>query len=55
MLYCVRYEKTLPPWIIGEVDIEAEDPDDALKQFYKHHDRQEERPIFVSQRIYQTT
>jgi hypothetical protein len=42
-MYSVKYEKTLPPWYSGIDKIEAETSEDAVKEFYKHHDSFEER------------
>ena len=47
-MYCIQYEKTIPPWRIGQDEVEAEDPQDAVKEFYKHHDSFEDR----IQRVY---
>ena len=48
-MYSVRYEKTLPPWYSGIDKIEAETSEDAVKEFYKHHDSFEERVRSVSE------
>jgi len=42
-MYFVQYEKTLPPWYFGTDKIQAETLEDAMKEFYKHHDSFEER------------
>ena len=42
-MYSVQYEKTLPPWYIGQDEIEAETSEDAVKEFYKRHDSFEDR------------
>ena len=42
-MYSIQYEKTLPPWYIGTDKIQAETSEDAVKEFYKHHDSFEER------------
>jgi len=42
-MYYVQYEKTLPPWYSGIDKIEAETSEDAVKEFYKHHDSFEDR------------
>ena len=52
-MYSVKYEKTLPPWYSGIDKIEAETSEDAVKEFYKHHDSFEER--FRSVREVQST
>jgi hypothetical protein len=51
-MYSVQYEKTLPPWYIGQDEIEAETSEDAVKEFYKHHDSFEERIMHVSRTKY---
>ena len=51
-MYCIRYEKTIPPWIIGEAEVEAETSEDAVKEFYKRHDPFEERVTHVSRSLY---
>ena len=47
-MYFVQYEKTLPPWYSGTDKIQAETSEDAVKEFYKHHDSFEERIRSVS-------
>ena len=42
-MYVIRYEKTLPPWLVSQDEVEADDPEDAVKEFYKHHDSFEDR------------
>ena len=43
-MYSVMYEKTIPPWsMVGQDEIEAETSEDAVKEFYKHHDSFEDR------------
>ena len=42
-MYLIQYEKTLPPWCSGMDKIEAETSEDAVKEFYKHHNSYEER------------
>ena len=42
-MYYVQYEKTLPPWYIGTDKVEAETSEDAVKEFYKHHNSFEDR------------
>ena len=42
-MYSIQYEKTLPPYYIGTDKVEAESTEDAVKEFYKHHDSFEER------------
>jgi len=37
-MYVIRYEKTLPPWLVSQDEVEADDPEDAVKEFYKRHD-----------------
>ena len=51
-MYCIRYETTIPPWIIGEDEVEAETSEDAVKEIYKRHDFLEERIIYVSRSFY---
>ena len=41
-MYFVQYEKTLPPWYSGTDKIQAETSEDAVNEFYKHHDSFEE-------------
>jgi len=41
-MYVIRYEKTLPPWLISQDEVEADDPEDAVKEFYKRHDSMED-------------
>ena len=41
-MYVIRYEKTLPPWLISQDEVEADDPEDAVKEFYKRHDPMED-------------
>ena len=47
-MYYVQYEKTLPPWYIGTDKVEAETSEDAVKEFYKHHNSFEDRIREVS-------
>ena len=42
-MYSIQYEKTLPPWYIGQDKVEAETKEDAVKEFYKRHDSFEDR------------
>jgi len=42
-MYVIRYEKTLPPWLISQDEVEADDPEDAVKEFYKRHDSFEDK------------
>ena len=42
-MYCIEDEKTIPPWYIGTDKIQAETSEDAVKEFYKHHDSYEDR------------
>jgi len=42
-MYSIQYEKTLPPWYIGTDVIQAETSEDAVKEFYKHHNSFEDR------------
>ena len=42
-MYVIRYEKTLPPWRISQDEVEADDPEDAVKEFYKRHDSFEDK------------
>jgi len=42
-MYFVQYEKTLPPWYSGIDKVQAETSEDAVKEFYKHHDSFEDR------------
>ena len=42
-MYLIRYEKTLPPWRVSQDEVEADDPEDAVKEFYKRHDSFEEK------------
>ena len=42
-MYLVRYEKTLPPWHVCWDYVEAENPEDAVKEFYKRHDSFEDK------------
>ena len=42
-MYCIEYEKTIPPWYIRTDKVKAETSEDALKEFYKHHDSFEDR------------
>tara|TARA_B100001079_G_scaffold180516_1_gene155238 strand:- start:335 stop:514 length:180 start_codon:yes stop_codon:yes gene_type:complete len=42
-MYVVRYETTLPPWRVSQDEVEADDPEDAVKEFYKRHDSFEEK------------
>ena len=51
-MYFIRYEKTIPPWIIVEDEVEAETSEDAVKEFYKRHDPFEERVTHVSRSLY---
>ena len=41
-MYVIRYEKTLPPWLVSQDEVEADDPEDAVKEFYKRHDSMED-------------
>ena len=43
LMYVVRYETTLPPWRVSQDEVEADDPEDAVKEFYKRHDSFEEK------------
>ena len=54
-MYCIQYEKTIPPWRIGQEEVEAEDPQDAVKEFYKRHDSFEDRiqSVYKMQNTYQ--
>ena len=36
-MYVIRYEKTLPHWLISQDEVEADDPDDEVKEFYRRH------------------
>ena len=42
-MYVVRYETTLPPWRVSQDEVEADDPEDAVKEFYKRHDSFEDK------------
>ena len=42
-MYLIRYEKPLPPWLVSQDEVEADDPEDAVKEFYKRHDSFEEK------------
>ena len=42
-MYVIRYEKTLPPWRVSQDEVEADDPEDAVKEFYKRHDSFEDK------------
>jgi hypothetical protein len=42
-MYFIQYEKTLPPWYFGTDKVQAETSEDAVKEFYKHHDSFEDR------------
>ena len=46
-MYVIQYEKTLPPWRISQDEVEAENPEDAVKEFYKRHDSMEDRKSVV--------
>ena len=54
-MYYVQYEKTLPPWYIGTDKVEAETSEDAVKEFYKHHNSFEDiiRSVSEVQNTYQ--
>ena len=41
-MYVIRYEKTLKPWLVSQDEVEADDPEDAVKEFYKRHDSMED-------------
>ena len=41
MLYKLQSERNLPPWYLEAEEIEAEDPEDAVRKFYEHHDKDE--------------
>ena len=45
MLYKLQLERNLPPWYLEAEEIEAEDPEDAVRKFYEHHDKDEVRSI----------
>ena len=49
-MYVIRYEKTLPPWLISQDEVEADDPEDAVKEFYKRHDSFEDKIHSVYER-----
>ena len=51
MLYKLQSERNLPPWYLGAEEIEAEDPEDAMRKFYEHHDKDEVRAISCSENI----
>ena len=50
MLYKLQSERNLPPWYLEAEEIEAEDPDDAVRKFYEHHDKDEVRAISCSEK-----
>ncbi|MDP7366701.1 MAG: hypothetical protein QGH83_05525 [Candidatus Pacebacteria bacterium] len=54
-MYSIQYEKTLPPWYIGQDNVEAETKEDAVKEFYKRHDSFEDRvkSVYEIQNTYQ--
>ena len=43
MLYTVQSERNLPPWYTESEDLEAEDPEDAVRKFYEHKNHDEVR------------
>ena len=49
-MYLIRYEKTLPPWRVSQDEVEADDPEDAVKEFYKRHDSFEDKIHSVYER-----
>jgi 1,2-phenylacetyl-CoA epoxidase PaaB subunit len=49
-MYVIRYEKTLPPWLVSQDEVEADDPEDAVKEFYKRHDPMEDMVYSVYER-----
>ena len=51
MLYKLQSERNLPPWYLEAEEIEAEDPEDAVRKFYEHHDKDEDRDISCSEKI----
>ena len=51
MLYKLQSERNLPPWYLEAEEIEAEDPEDAVRKFYEHHDKDEVRAISCSEKI----
>ena len=50
MLYKLQSERNLPPWYLEAEEIEAEDPEDAVRKFYEHHDKDEVRAISCSEK-----
>ena len=50
MLYNLRSERNLPPWYLEAEEIEAEDPEDAVRKFYERHDSFEDRVISCSEK-----
>ena len=50
MLYKLQSERNLPPWYLEAEEIEAEDPEDAVRKFYEHHDNAEARVISCSEK-----
>ena len=50
MLYNLRSERNLPPWYLEAEEIEAEDPEDAVRKFYERHDNNEARVISCSEK-----
>ena len=51
MLYKLQSERNLPPWYLEAEEIEAEDPEDAVRKFYEHHDKDVVRAISCSEKI----
>jgi len=54
-MYVIRYEKTLPPWLVSQDEVEADDPEDAVKEFYKRHDPMEDMVHSVYEKISMNT
>ena len=50
MLYKLQSERNLPPWQLEAEEIEAEDPEDAVRKFYERHDNDEARVIRCSEK-----